>query len=214
MKRGVIKTKLFTFPIFIIMIVLIVYLSAQSTMFYGYMVDSQDEVKRLKKSVISMNKIIDTHQKYKSSNTEFKLFAFTVVSQKYNKLLDSVYRISKKHEIDPYIILSMVRNESNFDPNATSYYRDGRLCSVGLLQINYNVWKSTYKLDLSRMYEVDYNLDIGVQILKHYLKMSDGNIQKALFYYNNGTSGTYSNTKYAPKIIKTMLSVERKLSEI
>ena len=48
-----------------------------------------------------------------------------------------------------------------------------------------------YNIDERRIFEIAYNLDLGCRIFKYYLTMANGDISKALFYYNNGEGGIY-----------------------
>jgi hypothetical protein len=108
----------------------------------------------------------------------------------------------EKYKIDPFLILSVIQRESYFNPRATSYKIkrnfDGTIAfdenaqpikmplAMGLMQVNYGVWKDELQIDPERIYEVDYNLDIGCRILLHYLNRNPGDLSKALYEYCSG----------------------------
>ena len=56
-------------------------------------------------------------------------------------------------------------------------------------------------IDFKRISQVDYNLELGLTILKGYLRETSGDILKALVLYNNGYKNAGSN--YNEKIIAT-----------
>lgn len=109
-------------------------------------------------------------------------------------IIEITFKLSSKHNIDPYLILSIIQTESNFNTNAKSSN------SYGLMQINYNIWKKELNIDKNKIYDINYNIELGIKILKIYLKLSNNDIQKALHYYNNGTSSKYNNINYHIKV--------------
>lgn len=108
----------------------------------------------------------------------------------------------EKYKIDPFLILSVIQRESLFNPRATSYKFkrniDGTIAfdenaqpiklplAMGLMQVNYGVWKDELQIDPERIYEVDYNLDLGCRILFHYIQRNPGDLSRALYEYCSG----------------------------
>ena len=90
-----------------------------------------------------------------------------------------IYIQSLAHGFDPRIITAQVFVESSFRPGVVN-----RGC-YGLMQINYETWRKELKLDKARMLEVNYNINIGLNILTIYYQQT-GDIWKALNRYNNG----------------------------
>lgn len=81
-----------------------------------------------------------------------------------------IYKVSKKHNIDPLILVSLIHTESNFRHNAVS--PDGHR---GLMQASKTKVKDVYS-DISG----------GTRVLKEKLKRAHGNLPKALAYYKGG----------------------------
>lgn len=100
--------------------------------------------------------------------------------------LDYVENSCKGTGIDPYLVLSIIRVESGFNPNAKSSKE-----AKGLMQIT----DTTYS-DVSYMltninsdidaYDPETNIKIGVTYFKYLIKKYDGNYYIALLAYNAG----------------------------
>jgi soluble lytic murein transglycosylase-like protein len=122
-----------------------------------------------------------------------------VFQSKYPRFVDVakiVYRKAKDYKFSPYLIMALIQVESNFEPFAVS-----SVGAYGLMQINHSVWKDELNIDFSRIFEKEYNIDLGLQVLKHYYDKNSGNMFMALYRYNNGYK--FNNTKYTGKIYAT-----------
>ena len=86
--------------------------------------------------------------------------------------------------------------ESRFNRRAVS-----KAGACGLMQVNYPVWKDELNIDRRKLSQVDYNIELGLTILKGYLRETKGDIIKALILYNNGYK--YANNNYHEKVIAT-----------
>lgn len=88
------------------------------------------------------------------------------------------------YDVDPALILAVIKAESNFDSNATS-----GAGAIGLMQVmNFNLeW-----LGITNGYDIDDNIRAGVTILKNYLDDCGGDVSMALMAYNAGP-GTMMN---------------------
>jgi soluble lytic murein transglycosylase-like protein len=64
--------------------------------------------------------------------------------------------------------------------------------------VNFSVWKNELSIDKKRIFDIDYNIELGLQILKRYYQESKGNIFRALHLYNNGYR--YNNLSYVSKV--------------
>jgi hypothetical protein len=69
---------------------------------------------------------------------------------------------------------------------------------LAVMQVHYAVWKDELKIDKNRIFEIEYNIGLGLKILRQYYDLSGGDIQRALFLYNNGYK--YKNTGYITKV--------------
>jgi soluble lytic murein transglycosylase-like protein len=133
---------------------------------------------------------------------DFKIFAFEKRYAEFAKIVNKAFDEAKKNKLSPYTVLSVIQVESNFDPKAKSTVADG------LMQINLEAWKEYFKIDEKKIYDIDYNIVIGCKILRHYLEVSDGDLSRALYLYNNGYG--FHNEKYVPKVVNNMFSQTKK----
>lgn len=129
----------------------------------------------------------------------FKTHAFTKRYPSYSFIVDEVYKKSHQYGFKPDLVMGMIKVESAYNPTAVSYKG-----AYGLMQINLAVWKDELSIDSQRIFEVAYNIDLGLQILKRYYMESRGNMARALHLYNNGY--LYNNTAYAGKVDSAMLT--------
>lgn len=101
----------------------------------------------------------------------------------------AAWKYGRRYRVSPYLILSVVHRESNFDPFAISYNQDSTPCAYGTMQINAAVWKP----DMVRIFEIEYNVELGTKILKMYLEKNPGDISRGLWeYWGRGEVNTYS----------------------
>ncbi|UCH94362.1 MAG: lytic transglycosylase domain-containing protein [Candidatus Aminicenantes bacterium] len=138
----------------------------------------------------------------KYENMDFKIFAFEKKYAEFAKIVNKAFEEAKKNKLSPYTVLSVIQVESDFDPNAKSPVADG------LMQINLDAWKNYFKIDEKKIYEIDYNITIGCRILRHYLDVSNGDLSRALYLYNNGYG--FHNEKYVPKVQNNIFSKTNK----
>ncbi len=144
--------------------------------------------------------------KNKMEFVNFKINSFIRRFPEYDKIVETVYKKSKQYGFNPNLILALIKVESSFNPRAIS-----SVGAYGLMQINYSVWKNTFNIDPNKIFDIDYNIDVGLRILKRYYDESNGDIKKALFLYNNGYF--YKNKSYVPKVVKTFTSYNKTLND-
>lgn len=138
--------------------------------------------------------VIDKEEKLRSYQfMKYKLEAFDKRYPLFSEIVDVVYDKSVHYGFHPDLVLSMMQVESYYNPKAVS-----SAGAYGLMQINLAVWKKELGIDPNRIFEIDYNVDLGLTILKRYYIESKGNIQRALHLYNNGYK--YNNTNYLTRI--------------
>jgi len=136
-----------------------------------------------------------------SSNTSYNgNGSYSTSSSKMERIVAAAKKYGKEYNLDPYLILAVIKTESNFNPNACSYAN----CR-GLMQISYAYAKS-WKIDRSRLYEIEYNIYHGTRLLSTWFIKQMGNTYDGLRAYNQGVAGakkSSSNGKsYADKIMK------------
>lgn len=106
------------------------------------------------------------------------------------QLAKAVYTYGKQYSIDPLLLLSIIKIESNFRKTVTGYGN-----CYGYFQINLNVHK------VSKNFKNDVNEQTkkACQIFSYYYKLYNGNLNKTLNGYNGNAS---SKNKYAEKILR------------
>ncbi|HDP95719.1 MAG TPA: lytic transglycosylase domain-containing protein [Candidatus Aminicenantes bacterium] len=112
-------------------------------------------------------------------------------------IVEVVYHKCRQYGVDPDLVISMIQVESDFRPNAVS-----NAGAYGLMQINYAVWKNELAINSKRLFEITYNIDLGVRILKHYLQVARGDVMRALHLYNNGY--LFNNEAYKHKVTRSL----------
>jgi hypothetical protein len=107
------------------------------------------------------------------------------------EIIMAAFRYGTIFDIQPELLLAIAYVESSFNPLARSK------SSIGLMGINYRVWRKELSLEFNRLYEVDYNMGKGALILRRYITKS-GDVWKGVFMYVNGYRG--QNMAYLPKV--------------
>lgn len=101
----------------------------------------------------------------------------TATSSK-SQILDMITKISEKHGVDDKLVKALIRQESGFNPKATS--KSG---AMGLMQLMPATAKG---LGVQDAYNPVQNVEGGVKYLKSMLNRYNGNIILALAAYNAG----------------------------
>jgi hypothetical protein len=123
----------------------------------------------------------------------FKSDVFEQRDPQLSRITETIYKKSYQYGFRPELILGMVKVESDYNPRAVS-----NKGAYGLMQVNFSVWKNELSIDKKRIFDIDYNIELGLQILKRYYQESKGNIFRALHLYNNGYR--YNNLSYVSKV--------------
>ncbi|WP_418223189.1 lytic transglycosylase domain-containing protein [Clostridium isatidis] len=93
-------------------------------------------------------------------------------------IYNAVDKYASKYGVDRSLILAIIKQESNFNPNATSYAG-----AKGLMQLmDFN----SEAYGLTNPYDIEQNIEAGVKHIKSYLNMYNGNLEMALMAYNGG----------------------------
>jgi soluble lytic murein transglycosylase len=104
------------------------------------------------------------------------------------KYKENVYAYSSMYKVDPYLVFSIIKAESSFNPDATSH-KNAR----GLMQISEPTGKwGAEKLKLegynnNKLYNPDVNIKIGCWYLNSLMKEFGNNLDLVLAAYNSGS---------------------------
>ncbi len=97
---------------------------------------------------------------------------------------------ARANRISPYLVMALIREESSFNPRATS-----RANARGLMQVLPETVGSTrrsHRLAARKLYEPAYNIRFGCRYLRDLLRTYNGNLERALAAYNAGTRNVTS----------------------
>jgi soluble lytic murein transglycosylase-like protein len=159
-------------------------------------VESRKTIQTLQKTVDTLNHTISTHQEA-MARTDFYRFQediYRLQAPEFAKITAAAFTQGRKHGFNPYLVMAVIFVESRFNRRAVS-----KAGACGLMQVNYPVWKDELNIDRRKLTQVDYNIELGLTILKGYLRETGGDIIKALILYNNGYK--YTNDTYSEKIL-------------
>ncbi len=100
---------------------------------------------------------------------------------------DTVQKLAKENNIDPYLVVALIRQESLFEPRAVS-----SATALGLMQLLHSTaTRTAARLKLSSpprdaLFEPELNLTLGIHHLKELLQRYSNNLVKAIAAYNAG----------------------------
>lgn len=158
--------------------------------------ESRKTIQFLQENLATLNDKLSRHQDA-IVQTDFYRFqenVYRLHDPEFVHIADSVFSLSRKHGFSPYLVMAIILVESRFDRRAVS-----KAGACGLMQVNYSVWKEELKIDRKKLFQIDYNIELGLTILKGYLLETQGDIVRALILYNNGYNSTANN--YHEKVL-------------
>lgn len=120
---------------------------------------------------------------------QFETGVFRHVKEENRKYILQVYDAAEKLEVDPLLMIALVKTESNFNPTVSSGD------DYGLFQLNSN-WHPQHKNNITS--HIIYGINFYKQLLNRFK-----NRDKALRYYNTGNANpTTAGNAYVAKVIE------------
>src|ERR1700691_1227813 len=112
----------------------------------------------------------------------------------------AINEAAARHHVDPSLVRSVVKVESNFNPNALS-----RKGAMGLMQLMPSTARS---LNVSNPFDPQQNVDAGVRHLRKLLDSYGGDVRLSLAAYNAG-AGAVARSAGVPNFRETQNYVRR-----
>ena len=112
----------------------------------------------------------------------------------------AIDQAAARHNVDPSLVRSVVKVESNFNPNAVSSKG-----AMGLMQLMPSTARS---LNVSNPFDPQQNVDAGVRHLRRLLGSYGGDVRLSLAAYNAG-SGAVARSAGVPHFRETQNYVRR-----
>lgn len=113
-----------------------------------------------------------------------------------NRIDKAIDDASKKYNIDENLIRSIIKVESNFNPNVVS-----SAGAKGLMQLMPQNCKA---LGVTDPFDIEQNIDAGTRHIKEYIDKYNGNIEMGLMAYNGGPTRMAKRGVTSPEHIYKM----------
>ncbi len=150
---------------------------------------------------------VPTSNKYKLLFRNLSSYNHEQIAE--NKLKQEVMIIANKYNIDPLLIMAMIKVESDYMPDAVS-----SAGAVGLMQVLPSTAELFY---VKNLYSPKDNIEAGVEYFKYLYTIFNGDYVMAIAAYNAGEQAVlkykgippYPETQwYVAKVLKTFFKMK------
>ena len=120
---------------------------------------------------------------------------------------DLVANIARRHNVEPSLVDSVIRVESNYNPNAIS-----SAGAMGLMQL---IPSTAQRFGVSNTFHPEQNIEGGVRYLKYLMELYRGDERLALAAYNAGEGAVakYKGIPPYPETQNYVYQVGKKLGQ-
>lgn len=165
----------------------------------------------LLEALSSKNKIYNSNNIVNQSNYNDNFYDINTVNSSHNsnkikveaesedvsaRIENAVKISSQKYGVDENLIKSIIKVESNFNPNCES-----SAGAKGLMQL---MPENCRDLGITDPFNIEQNIDGGTRHIKEYLDRYDGNVEMALMAYNGGPTRMMRRGVKSPEDIYLM----------
>ena len=138
------------------------------------------------------------------------LGAVRVTSDSLTPLVES---IAIRYGVDPNLVKGLIKQESNWDVNASRYEAHLKDSSWGLMQVLLQTAKETLGntgLTISQLISPETNIAAGTAYIAKQLSRYGGNVRDAIAAYNAGSvkknkDGSYINQSYVDNVYRNYM---------
>ena len=118
-----------------------------------------------------------------------------------------VANIARRHEVEPSLVDSVIRVESNYNPNAVS-----SAGAMGLMQL---IPSTAKRFGVSNTFHPEQNIEGGVRYLKYLMQLYNGDERLAIAAYNAGEGAVakYKGIPPYPETQNYVYQVGKKLGQ-
>jgi soluble lytic murein transglycosylase len=197
---------------FFIVILSFTFISSVSAHFYvSYQIQTLEKAypalketyAKLDSEIKSNNEKISFYSKVLDIKNLLSELKINIKNYSRTDLAYTIVKESAKHNIDPYLVIALIRTESSFRSHIVSYKG-----AVGLMQLlpntAYYISQKVNELDYAKrkeLFDPIKNIKYGINYFAYLKNKFNGNEQYAIMAYNLGPTNLnrYLNRDYVPK---------------
>lgn len=147
----------------------------------------EEEKSKLATEVETYKKLYEEAQKDDQEDfRKYILYRYSKVPTELAELIAThTDTLTQKVGVDFSLVVGVMEVESAFNPFAES-----KKGAIGLMQVMPTVWAGEFDVveEHKDLYGIKTNIEVGCEVLKHYLEKREGNVARALKDYNGGGS--------------------------